>query len=167
MFNISEHLQELRSSIIAISLLLATTILGLVWISIGVSSLLINWVGPLWGPVLLGGIFLLPILCYALAKIFVREPQKIQSLFSHHNTVEDSMVNMGKIIGSLSGQSPLLVTLVAVVAGFLATRFPAVLSVFTQLVAAYAEDVKVREREAAKHQQSAAEQSPPKTATSD
>jgi hypothetical protein len=50
------------------------------------------------------------------------------------------ILSISRIIESLSGKSPFLAAAAAIIAGFLATRFPALLTIFAQIVQAYAED---------------------------
>jgi hypothetical protein len=142
MFNFSDHLQELRSLIIGLALLLATTIIGLIWISIGFYHSLSIYLGSTWGPIVLGLIFFVPMLIFTFVKAFSRNTlQSRQQVDSH---TDMAALNFSKVINSLSGQPPFFVASVAIVGGVLATRFPALLSVFIQVLTAYAEDVKTR-----------------------
>jgi hypothetical protein len=142
MFNFNDHLQELRANIVSLVLLLSATIIGFVWISIGIYHWLSACLGALWGPIVLGLIYFIPIIIFAFVKAFVR-PVPLQNQ-NRHDQADAAVLNMSKVFESLSGRSPLLATSAVVVAGVLATRFPALLSVFTQVLAAYAEDVKMR-----------------------
>lgn len=158
MFNFNEHLQELRASLIKTALLVFTVVIGFVWIAIGLYSFLVSAVGPGWGALIVGALFMVPFLIYTLLSLMSTPPRPPELPHNHHSGADDAILNISKIIESLSGQSPLLVTLVAVVAGFLATRFPAILSVFTQLLVAYAEDVKMKSARAAQQAQSSHDQ---------
>lgn len=144
MFNINNQLKELRSSIIGLVLLLGAAIIGLIWISIGIYGLMTAWLGPVWGPLLLGVIFLLPVVVIVLVNFFSK-PAPPQPL----SYSEDSMANIAKLTESLSGQSPFVATSVAVIAGVIAARFPALLTVFIQLASAWAADMKLRAARAA------------------
>jgi len=157
MFNFSDHLQELRSTLIGLVLILAATIIGFVWISIGIYFWLSAQLGAVWGPIVLGLIYFLPIVIFALAKAF-RPPVPVAP--PRHDNADLAALNLSKLIENLSGRSPLWVASAAVLAGFLATRFPSLLSVFTQLISVYAEDVATR---ATKASADAAEQAGNKT----
>jgi hypothetical protein len=142
MFNFNDHLQGLRSTIIGLVLLLAATVRGFVWISIGLYHWLTLCIGSVWGPIVLGLIYFLPIVIFAFMKAFSRPA--IPEPAPASERVDNSMLQISGIIENLSGRSPFFVVSAAIIAGFLATRFPALLSVVTQLLTAYAENVKVK-----------------------
>ncbi len=144
MFNFSDHLQELRALIIGLVLLLATTILGLVWISIGLYHCLTGYLGSTWGPIVLGLIFFVPMLIFAVVKAFSGNTQHSQQQATLNGYADVSALNITKVIESLSGHSPFFVAAVAIIAGVLAARFPALLTMFMQILTAYAEEVKAR-----------------------
>lgn len=142
MFNFSDQLQELRSLIIGLVLLLATTIIGLIWISVGFYHGLSSYLGPIWGPMVLGLIFFVPMLIFTFVKAFSRDTRQAQQ--QPGPNADMAALNFSKVIESLSGQSPFFVASVAIIGGVLASRFPALLSVFMQVLTAYSEDAKVR-----------------------
>lgn len=142
MFNFSDHLQELRANIVSLVLLLSATIIGFVWISVGLYHWLGECLGAVWGPIVLGLIYFIPIIIFAFIKAFARPPALHNQ--NPNGQVDATVLNMSRVFESLSGRSPLLATSAIVVAGIFATRFPALLSVFTQILAAYAEDLKMR-----------------------
>ena len=152
MFNFSRQLKELRSSIIGLVLLLATAIIGLIWMSIGLYSALTSWIGPVWAPLALGGICLLPLLIFGLIKAFRPHEDDERSIHAAYNSAyaDSSVASISRIIESLSGTSPFLATAAAILAGFLATRFPALLTIFAQIIQAYAEDAQRRAAQKAK-----------------
>lgn len=164
MFNFNDHLQELRANIVSLVLLLSATIIGFVWISIGIYHWLSACLGTVWGPIVLGLIYFIPIIIFAFIKAFARTP--VPQNQNRSDQADATVLNMSKVFESLSGRSPLLATSAVVIAGVLATRFPTLLSVFTQILAAYAEDVKMRAAKESYKQESAqaAQQS---TATTD
>ncbi len=153
MFNFNDHLQELRANIVSLVLLLSATIIGFVWISIGVYHWLSACLGAVWGPIVLGLIYFIPIIIFAFVKAFARTP--VSQNQNRSDQADAAVLNMSKVFESLSGHSPLLATSAVVIAGVLATRFPALLSVFTQILAAYAEDVKMRAAKESYKQESA------------
>ncbi len=142
MFNFNDHLQELRANIVSLVLLLSATIIGFVWISIGIYHWLSACLGAVWGPIVLGLMYFIPIIIFAFIKAFARTP--LPQHQTRNDQADATALNIAKVFESLSGRSPLLATSAVVIAGVLATRFPSLLSVFTQILAAYAEDVKVR-----------------------
>lgn len=142
MFNFNDRLQDLRSTIIGIVLLSGSTVIGFVWISIGVYQWLSACLGAVWGPILLGLIYFLPIVIFAFIKAFIRQPVPVASVRSE--PADLAALNATKIFENLSGRSPFVVASAAILAGFLATRFPALLTVFMQILAVYADDVKAR-----------------------
>ncbi|RYY03105.1 MAG: hypothetical protein EOO53_08040 [Gammaproteobacteria bacterium] len=142
MFNVNDRLQGLRSTLISSVLLLAATVIGFVWISIGLYHWLTLCIGLVWGPIVLGLIYFLPIIIFAFIKAFTRTP--VPELPAANERIDNSMLQMSGIFENLSGRPPFFVVSAAIIAGFLATRFPALLSVFTQLLTAYAEDAKTK-----------------------
>lgn len=142
MFNFNDRLQELRSTIIGIVLLSGATIIGFVWVSIGIYQWLSECLGAVWGPILLGLIYFLPIVIFAFIKAFIRPP--VPAAPARSEPADVAALNATKIFENLSGRSPFVVASAAILAGFLATRFPALLSVFMQVLTVYAEDVKLR-----------------------
>ncbi|GGY64841.1 hypothetical protein GCM10011613_05810 [Cellvibrio zantedeschiae] len=158
MFNFTDRLQELRSSIIGLVLLLAATIIGFVWISVGINQWLSTNLGVVWGPIVLGLIYFLPIIIFALVKAFVRQPEP--KLPAHNEAADMATANFTKVLENLSGRSPAVVAIAAIFAGFLATRFPSLLSVFMQMLTVYAEEVKMRANKASEHHSNSGEQGP-------
>ncbi|HWV14040.1 MAG TPA: hypothetical protein VN030_01325 [Cellvibrio sp.] len=143
MFNIRDHFQELRSTIIGLVLLLATTIIGVVWISVGISNCLKAYLGDSWGPIVLGLIYFLPILGYALMKTFGRDTPNEKAI-PHSEYNEATALNLSRVFESLPKNASFLVTVAAIAAGFIANRFPAMLPLFTQILSAYAQDIKAK-----------------------
>ena len=72
MFNFSDHLQELRSTLVGLVLILAATIIGFVWISVGIYFWLSSMLGNVWAPLVLGLIYFVPIIAFAFSKAFAR-----------------------------------------------------------------------------------------------
>lgn len=152
MFNFNDQLQELRANIVSLVLLLSATIIGFVWISIGVYQWLSECLGAVWGPIVLGLIYFIPIIIFAFIKAFVRPASsKTQN---RTDQADLTVLNMSRVFESLSGRSPFLVASAAIIAGFLATRFPALLTVFTQILQAYADDLTTRAAKASYQQES-------------
>lgn len=152
MFNFSRQLKELRSSIIGLVLLVATAIIGLIWLSIGLYSALSAWIGPIWAPLALGVLCFVPLGIFAIIRIFAaREEDEERAVQAAYNSAyaDSSVASISRIVESLSGRSPFLATAAAIIAGILATRFPALLSIFTQIVQAYADDAQRRANEKA------------------
>jgi len=141
MFNFSKQLNEIKSSIIGLVMLVATAIIGLIWISIALYSFLSTTLGPVWGPLSLGGLCLLPLLIFILSQALNKKDARSAEAI-HTDTAIHSI---SKIIEVLSARSPFLASIAAIIAGFMATRFPSLLLIFTQIISAYAEDIKRRE----------------------
>jgi len=142
MFNFNDRLQELRSTIIGLVLLAAATIIGFVWISVGLYHWLSICLGSVWGPIVLGLIYFLPIIIFAIIKTFIRPSTPPLPMLS--DNTDTAAANLTKVFESLSGRSPFVMASAAVMAGFLATRFPAFLSVFMQILTVYTDDVAKR-----------------------
>jgi hypothetical protein len=143
MLNINSQLQEIRSSIIWIVLIVVTALIGLTWISVGINSYLTSLLGPVWGPIALGGICFIPIIIFALIKSSNKKEEPPQQP-AYGNPYDPLALNIPKMIESLHGQPPIFVTIVTIISAFLATRFPSLLTIFTQIVIAYTDDLKAR-----------------------
>jgi hypothetical protein len=138
MFNLSSQLQELRSTLVGLVLLLAATIIGFVWLGIGLYHWLNASLGPAWGALVLGLIYFIPLILYALSKTFVSAPALPATLSSE--PLEVSTLKLAKLFESLSGRSPFLTASAVLVAVFLANRFPGLLRLLLQVLSAYIED---------------------------
>jgi hypothetical protein len=151
MFNFSEALSELRDSMISVVLLVAAAIIGLAWMSIGLFNALSLWLGPIWGPIMLGAAMTLPLLVYVIFRLSRAKSQKQNLSFlkqqTHSAYEQSSVLHISRIIEGLSTTSPLMATLGAIGAGFLATRFPALLQVVSEVITAWADDVKRKRSE--------------------
>ena len=143
MFNFSSQLENLKSSIIGLVLLLASAIIGLIWVSIGLYSLAVKLLGDLWGPLALGGIFLLPIVVYLIVKALPHNKEKRRQSLIDEAFSKSTVGSISNLIDNLSGVSPVLATVAAIVAGFMATRFPQYLPMFSQIVSSLGEEFKL------------------------
>jgi len=141
MFNFSDHLQELRSTLVGLVLILAATIIGFVWLSVGIYFWLSSMLGNIWGPLVLGLIYFIPIIAFALSKAFAK-PETTKAQQPREQDL--NLQAFSKTFENLSNRSPIVVIAAAAVAGFLATRFPSLLTLFNQLMAASSEAVKTQ-----------------------
>ena len=143
MFNFSSQIENLKSSIISLVLLLASAIIGLIWVSIGLYSLAVKLLGELWGPLALGGLFLLPIIIYLIIKAMPHNKEKRRQSLVDEAFSKSTVGSISNLIDNLSGVSPVLATMAAIVAGFMATRFPQYLPMFSQIVSSLGEEFKL------------------------
>jgi hypothetical protein len=143
MFNFSSQIENLKSALIGLALLLATAIIGLIWVSIGLYSLAVKLLGDLWGPLALGAIFLLPILIYFGVKALPHNRERRRQSLTDEAFAKSTVGSISNLIDSLSATSPVLATVAAIVAGFMATRFPQYLPMFSQIVSSLAEEFKL------------------------
>lgn len=151
MFNFSDRFQELRSTIIGLVLLLASIVMGVVWIGIGLSRWLSACLGDIWGPIVLGLICFVPVIMFALMKAFGRSTPKLPANNTATAYGEPAAAQMAGLFEKLSGHSPFLGVAAAVVAGFVINRFPSIVPLLVQLASAYVDDVKMRAARAAGH----------------
>lgn len=153
MFNLSEQLSDLRASIIAVVLLVAAAVIGIGWASIGLFNAMQMWLGPIWGPAGLGALMILPLLIYVLIKMTTtNEKKRQQALYAQQTQsayAQSSVVHISRIIDALKDQSPIISTIAAILAGVIATRFPTLLTVISEVVTAWAEDNRRKRAEAA------------------
>jgi len=146
MFNLSEQLAELRATLIAVVLLVAAAIIGLAWASIGLFNALQIWLGPVWGPIGLGAAMILPLILYILVRQSgKRQREQHQALMRAQTQAayaQSSVVHIQRILDALKGRSPILASVAAVLAGALASRFPSILAIVSELAAAWADDMR-------------------------
>ncbi len=142
MFNVSDKIESFKSSLIGVVLVLACTVLGLIWISIGIYSFFVAKLGLVWGPILLGGLLFLPILIYGLFKLLTNKDKrsKQQRMFDAA-FASSSVGSISRMIETMATHSPLLAAVVAAAGGFLASRFPQFLSMFAELVSAFGDEL--------------------------
>lgn len=142
MFNFGHKFDEIKSSVIGFVLMLACAIIGLIWISISLNMVLISYLGPQWGPAVLGLLFLLPVVIYGVVRLLAPKDKRTrqQKMFdaAFANT---SVGSISRMIEAMSPHSPLLAAAVATVGGFVATRFPQFLSMFAELISALGDEL--------------------------
>jgi hypothetical protein len=142
MFNFSHQIDSIKSSLIGFVLVLATAIMGLVWISIGIYAFAVKFFGPEWGPVALGVLSLVPLAIYIGVKAMKKQDKRSKQQRAYDAAFAASPVgSLSQMIETMSQHSPLLAAVVAVLGGFLASRFPQFLSMFAELVNAYSQEL--------------------------
>lgn len=146
MFNFGDHLQELRSTVVGLVLILAATIIGFVWVSVGIYFWLSAMLGNIWGPLVLGLLYFVPIIMFALSKAFARPDIKREQPLREQDL---TLQAFSKTFENLSHRSPFIIIAAAAVVSVLATRFPSLLSVFNQLLSASSEMAKAQAEAAA------------------
>lgn len=149
MFNFSDKFQEFRSNMVGVVLLLGCTIMGSVWIGVGLSRLLSAYLGEIWGPIVLGLLCFVPVVIFALVKAFSRDSAPAPARVNLGEFGEPSIASMAGLFEKVSGQSPLLGVVAAVAAAFIIKRFPGILPLFAQLLTAYMDDINMRAAKAA------------------
>lgn len=142
MFNFGHKFDEIKSSVIGFVLMLACAIIGLIWLSVSLYSVLTAAMGPQWGPAVLGLIFLVPIAVYGVVKLIAPKDKrsKQQKMFDAA-FANSSVGSISRMIEAMSPHSPLLAAAVATVGGFVATRFPQFLSMFSELIGALGDEL--------------------------
>jgi len=143
MFNFSHQIETFKSALIGLVLMLAAAIIGLIWISIAIYGLAVKLLGDLWGPLALGFAFLLPIIVYLIIKALPHNQQKKRQSLIDEAFAKSTVGSISNLIDNLSGVSPVLATVAAIVAGFMATRFPQYLPMFSQIVSSLGEEFKL------------------------
>lgn len=146
MFNLKPHIDYALSASLKVVLLAGLTLIGLVWLSIGLYAALSQWLGPIWGPILLGGVFFVPVVIMGIGAL-VSPPKPQAQGFASQSFTDNPILGVSKVIDAMSGHSPILATLAAVAAGFLATRFPSLLSLLAQALTALSADLNRRNQQ--------------------
>lgn len=142
MFNFSQQFEAIKASVVGVSLIIACTVLGFIWISIGLYAFAVKLLGTTWGPIALGVLFLLPILVVAVRSVVAPKDRRSNAQKAYDAAFANSSVgSIAKMIETMSAHSPLLAAVVAVAGGFLASRFPQFLAIFAELVTAFGDEL--------------------------
>jgi len=142
MFNFSHQIDSIKSSLIGFVLVLACAIMGLVWISIGIYAFAVRFFGQEWGPIALGVLSMVPLAIYVAVQAMKKKDKRTKQQRAYDAAFAASPVgSLSQMIETMSQHSPLLAAVVAVIGGFLASRFPQFLSMFAELVNAYSQEL--------------------------
>ncbi len=142
MFNFSHKIEEIKSSLIGFVLMLACTILGIIWLSVALYNYLTQSFGTIAGPAICGVVLFAPIAIYLVIKAVHKQDKrsKKQKMFDEAFAATP-VGSLSRMIESMSAHSPFAAAAVAILGGFLASRFPQFLSMFTELVSALGEEL--------------------------
>lgn len=142
MFNVSHKIEVIKSTVIAVVLVVACAILGIIWLSIALYNFLKVQMGDIAGPAVLGLGLFLPLLGYGLYKLATKKDKRSrQERLFDEAFASTSVGSLSRMIETMSPHSPFLAALVAILGGFLATRFPQFLSMFSELVVALGDEL--------------------------
>ena len=154
----SKEINSIKASLIGLVLILATAIIGLGWIGFGLYSLFVLYLGLIWGPIALGGLFLLPILIFFGVKALPHNSAKRRQQAYNEAFANSTVGAISRMVDSMSGHSPVAATVVAILGGFLASRFPQFLPMLAEVVGALGDELaRRRERKAEKNEKAARE----------
>jgi hypothetical protein len=114
-----------------LALILATAVVGLVWLSMAFARAVELYIDPDWGawsaPTIVAAIFLAPLCLFFLVRLF-RRPSKDESHSAVPLTAQpDNISEITRMAEAVAEKSPLTALAIAVLAGFLAARFPSAL----------------------------------------
>ncbi len=159
MFDVSHKIESFKSSLIGLVLMLACTILGIIWLSVSLYNFLTIKFGPIAGPAICGAILFVPILIYGAVKLINRQDKRSKKQRMFDEAFANSSVgSLSRMIETMSRHSPFAAAAVAILGGFMATRFPQFLSMFAELVNALGDELdRRRESHAEKKVRKAAE----------
>ncbi|ESQ76602.1 hypothetical protein [Asticcacaulis sp. AC402] len=142
MFNLSQHIDALKQSLVGYVLMLAAAIIGLIWISFGIYNWATAMLGPVWGPLAIGAAFMLPVAVYLMAKAFQPDDKRSKQQRMFDQAFAASPVgSLSKMIETMSVHSPFLAAVTAIIGGFVAARFPQFLSILSEFVIAGGEEL--------------------------
>ncbi len=142
MFNVSHKIEVIKSTVIAVVLVVACAILGIVWLSVALYNYLKVALGDIAGPALLGVLLFLPLAGYGIYKAVTKHDKRTkQERMFDEAFANTSVGSLSRMIETMAPHSPFLAALVAVMGGFLASRFPQFLSMFSELVVALGDEL--------------------------
>ena len=147
----SKEINSIKSSLIGLVLILATAIIGLGWIGFGLYSLFVLYLGTVLGPIALGGLFLLPIIIFFIVKALPHNAAKRRQQAYNEAFANSTVGAISRMVDAMSGHSPAAAAIVAILGGFLASRFPQFLPMLAEVVSALGDELsRRRERKAEK-----------------
>ncbi|MBW8880167.1 MAG: hypothetical protein JF615_01735 [Asticcacaulis sp.] len=116
-------------------LMLACTILGIIWLSVSLYNYLTVQFGPIAGPAICGAVLFIPIIIYGILKVTHHKDKRSKKERMFDEAFANSSVgSLSRMIETMSAHSPFAAAAVAIIGGFLASRFPQFLSIFAELV---------------------------------
>jgi len=131
--------RTIQLAAIGLIVLATVTVLGLVWVSVG----LVRALGPALpqaAPELLVGVlFLAPAAIFALVHVLTERAERRQAALAQQaaaaqNSNRDDISKLADIARGYAEQSPILALAIAATAGFVAVRYPNVLSIMTEVM---------------------------------
>jgi len=129
MIALKPTLDSVKSAAMRLILVGGTSLIGLVWFSIGCYGYLSRFIGPDLAGLILGALFLIPMGVALISGLSNQSQTPRMQGLSGQAQGPDHLMN---IIESLKGRSPLLIASISIVTGLIATRFPQFLAVFSQ-----------------------------------
>lgn len=142
MFNVSHKIEVIKSTVIAVVLCVACAIAGIVWLSIALYNYLKVAMGEIAGPAVLGAALFVPLIGYGIYKAVSKTDKRSkQERMFDEAFAGTSVGSLSRMIETMSPHSPFLAALVAVMGGFLASRFPQFLTMFSELVVALGDEL--------------------------
>lgn len=137
----SHQINSIKDSVITLVLILATAIIGLGWIGYGLFTLFVHYLGAIWGPIVLGGLFLLPLIIFLLAKLMPHNTKKRKQQAYNEAFANSSVGAISRMVDAMAGVSPIAASVVAIVGGFLASRFPQFLPMLAEIVVSVGDEL--------------------------
>ena len=142
MFNVSHKIESIKTSLIGFVLMLACTILGIIWLSVSLYNFLTIKFGLIAGPAICGAVLFLPIIAYGIIKATHHKDKRSKKERMFDEAFANSSVgSLSRMIETMSKHSPFAAAAVAIVGGFLASRFPQFLGMFAELVEAAGDEL--------------------------
>lgn len=132
MLNFTSQIREAQITGAGIFLILASGVLGLVWISVWAVEAIENANSRLESPLIVGAIAIAP-LAVLLANSALKKQTKLDAQAALPGT-SDELAKISRVAESLVVQSPLIALALAALAGILAVRFPSALTLLLQII---------------------------------
>ncbi len=137
----SHQLNSIKDSVVTLVLILATAIIGLGWIGFGLYSLFVHYLGLIWGPIALGGLFMLPLIGFLLSKLMPHNTKKRKQQAYNEAFANSSVGAISRMVDAMAGVSPIAASVIAIVGGFLASRFPQFLPMLAEIVVSVGDEL--------------------------
>lgn len=117
-------------------LALGACVVGLVWLSVCAVDIVTASMGRVSATALVGVLFCAPLVLILILKNTKQQKESAAQAFAqtHHPSVDDQLMQLTRITERFVERSPLVAVAIATLAGIIAVRFPAALSLLIQII---------------------------------
>jgi hypothetical protein len=128
--------REVRAASAGVVILLAWAMIGFVWLSVALANYLAQFLLPAAANAVVGAVFLAPLAIAALVHLLAPKRARASEPVDLLKTPDQTQgyAEFSGIVQNLAEKSPLTAIAVASLAGLIAARFPAALTIAVQML---------------------------------